>query len=156
MKQKNERYLILFLLTVVALVIGLGRMEFHNELEREELQNVFLGYLDAGDYKGAVTISREQWPVWTKNMEVASATTITFKSDTGGRIGIFADLVYYENRFERRTWLTGKLLKQNSEYYYRQDGFLRLQAVYEKMTPEIDLKQLKGLDYDYTKFCGAP
>lgn len=49
-KQNDRKKRILFLL-ILGVTVGLilllsGRMEFHNELEREVRQNVFLGYIE--------------------------------------------------------------------------------------------------------------
>ena len=154
MQQKNGRYLLLLALAVVLVVVLLGRIEFHNELERDVQDHVLLGYLDEQQYSGTVTVQAEQWPAWTAVFEHDETTTVTFASDSNGRIGIFADVVYFENRYEWRTWFSGRLLKQASEYYYRADGPLVLQPVYDEREPEIDRTELRGLDYDYQSFRG--
>ena len=44
------KYVVLFILFVLAVVVFLGRIEFHNELERNVLPHTFLGYLDETYY----------------------------------------------------------------------------------------------------------
>lgn len=154
MQQKNGKYLLLLALAVVLVVVLLGRMEFHNELQREVQQKVLLGYLDEQQYSGTVTVQAEQWPAWATAFERDTATQVAFAPGTSGRIGIFAEVVYFENRYEWRTWFSGRLLKQASEYYYRPVGLLTLQPVYDEQEPDIDRAELKGPDYDYQNFRG--
>lgn len=154
MQQKNGKYLLLLALAMVLVVVLLGRIEFHNELERDVQDNVLLGYLDEQQYSDMVTVQAEQWPAWAAVFEHDESAVVTFAADCSGRIGIFADVVYFENRYEWRTWFSGRLLKRASEYYYRPVSPLTLQPVYDEREPEIDRTELRGLDYDYQSFRG--
>ena len=50
MRMQEEKKRVLLLVAAVAMVlvivVGLGRVEFHNELERDRMEHAFLGYLD--------------------------------------------------------------------------------------------------------------
>ena len=130
--KKYRRYIVGIVLAIAAVVLLLGRVEFHNELERAVLPHSFLGYLDEAQYTGSINITDTQWPKWAEDYEKPAQQTVDFKEHVeGGRIGIFADLVYYENRYELRTWFSGRLLECDSIYYYRPEGALYLEAVYE-------------------------
>ncbi len=152
--QKELRYLCALLFLIVGVVLVFGRMEFHNELQKDIQRHTFLGYLDEQQYQGRVHVSAEQWPSWTAVFETERDVILDFAPDKSGRIGIFADLVYYENRYERRVWFSGRLLEQDSEYYYRQDGPLYLEAVYEPQQVAIHIAELRNNAYDYQSFCG--
>ena len=151
---EHERLLFLtgLLLMILTVVIGLGRVEFHNELERDVYSDAFLGYVDDAVYSGTVTIRSEQMPEWCQNLGITGEETVEFAEGMRGQIGIFADAVYFENRYERRTWFSGKLLEHASEYYYRLDGPIRLEPVYTPLECEIDVHTIKGADYDYMSF----
>ena len=96
----TKKYLLYFgvaALIVIGIVVLFGRMEFHNELEREQLPHTLIGYLDDAYYVGDITILHEDWPDWTKTFDGYIETTLYFTDDQpGGRIGIFADLIYQE------------------------------------------------------------
>ena len=157
----TKKYLLYFglaVLIIIGLVVLLGRMEFHNELEREQLPHTLIGYLDDAYYVGDVTVLHEDWPDWTKTFDGYIETTLQFTSDgQGGRIGIFADLIYFENRYENRSWFSGKLIERASEYYYKPDGPLYLEEVYE---PYGDMQVFDGRlvpqNYDFYAFDGKP
>lgn len=153
MKQtKQQKRFVLLLLLLVLLAVGLlGRLEFHNELEREVLPGAFLGYVGEDDYTGTLTVDESWLPQQFRFLGSAEQQTLSFTQ--AGRVGIFADLVYYENRVEKRSWFSGKLLKQASEYYYKLDSPLRFQPVYETLTP-VSLDEIRPSDYDYMAFQG--
>jgi hypothetical protein len=98
----TKKYLLYFgvaALIVIGIVVLFGRMEFHNELEREQLPHTLIGYLDDAYYVGDITILHEDWPDWAQAFDGYIETTLQFTNDGhGGRIGIFADLIYFENR----------------------------------------------------------
>lgn len=152
--KKYTKYIVIAVLAILAIVLGLGRIEFHNELERDVIPGALIGYMDDERYFGTLTVSSADWPQWTEAFDRPDETTVTFEYDVlGGRIGIFADLVYYENRYELRTWFSGKLLEHASEYYYKPEGALYLQPVYElNREPDIPLEQLVPQQYDYMAF----
>lgn len=152
--QKEIRYLCVFIFLIVGVVFVFGRVEFHNELQKDVQRHVFLGYLDGQQYQGKVHVLAEQWPLWTADFETTREMVLDFAPDKSGRIGIFADLVYYENRYERRVWFIGRLLEQDSEYYYRQDGPLYLETVYEPQQVAVHIAELRSNAYDYQSFCG--
>ena len=143
--------LILFL--IVAL---LGRLEFHNELEQDVLPHTLVGYVDDVQYTGDVVVTSDKWPEWAIEYDKPEETMVHFTEDaSGGRIGIFADLIYYENRYERRTWFSGRLLEQASEYYYKPEGALYLEAVYEPgKVPEMSIRDMVPQNYDFMAFDG--
>ena len=143
--------LILFL--IVAL---LGRLEFHNELELEVLPHTLVGYVNDVQYTGDVVVISDEWPEWAMKYDKPEEAMVHFNEyASGGRIGIFADLIYYENRYERRTWFSGRLLERASEYYYKPEGALYLEAVYEpgKM-PEMSITDMVPQNYDFMAFNG--
>ena len=157
----TKKYLLYFglaALIVIGIVVLLGRMEFHNELEREQLPHTLIGYLDDAYYVGDVTVLHEDWPDWTKTFDGYIETTLQFTSDgQGGRIGIFADLIYFENRYENRSWFSGKLLERASEYYYKPDGPLYLDQVYEQNDDtEVFAGRIVPQNYDFYAFDGKP
>ena len=157
----TKKYLLYFgvaALIVIGIVVLFGRMEFHNELEREQLPHTLIGYLDDAYYVGDVTVLHEDWPDWTKTFDGYIETTLQFTDEQpGGRIGIFADLIYFENRYEKRSWFSGKLIERASEYYYKPDGPLYLEEVYE---PYGDMQVFDGRlvpqNYDFYAFDGKP
>ena len=155
----TKKYLLYFglaALIIIGLVVLLGRMEFHNELEREQLPHTLIGYLDDAYYVGDVTVLHEDWPDWTKTFDGYIETTLHFTDDAqGGRIGIFADLIYFENRYEKRSWFSGKLIEQASEYYYKPDGPIYLDEVYEQYdeTKVFDGRVVPQ-NYDFNVFNG--
>ena len=153
---EHERLLFLagLLMMILTAVIGLGRVEFHNELERDVYSNAFLGYVDETVYSGTVTVGMEQMPEWCQSLGISGEETVVFAEGRSGKIGIFADVVYFENRYERRTWFSGKLLEQASEYYCRLDGPIRLEPVSVPLECEIDVNTIKEADYDYMSFNG--
>ena len=157
----TKKYLLYFglaVLIIIGLVVLLGRMEFHNELEREQLPHTLIGYLDDAYYVGDVTVLHEDWPDWTKTFDGYIETTLQFTSDgQGGRIGIFADLIYFENRYENRSWFSGKLIERASEYYYKPDGPLYLDQVYEKNgDTDVFAGRIVPQNYDFYAFDGKP
>lgn len=143
--------LILFL--IVAL---LGRLEFHNELELEVLPHTLVGYVDDVQYTGDVAVTSDEWPEWAMEYDKPEEAMIHFTGEaSGGHIGIFADLIYYENRYERRTWFSGRLLERASEYYYKPEGALYLEAVYEPgKVPEMSITDIVPQNYDFMAFDG--
>ena len=155
----TKKYLLYFglaVLIIIGLVVLLGRMEFHNELEREQLPHTLIGYLDDAYYVGDVTVLHEDWPDWTKTFDGYIETTLHFTDDAqGGRIGIFADLIYFENRYEKRSWFSGKLIEQASEYYYKPDGPIYLDEMYEQYdeTKVFDGRVVPQ-NYDFNVFNG--
>lgn len=161
MKRQNGRKKKILLLLVLGVTVGLilllsGRVEFHNELEREVRQDVFLGYIEklpASD-ENCVTITAEQYPSWCKAICEIEPQTMVLGKDDGRCIGIFADVVYYENRYELRRWFSGTVLKRNSEYYYKLDAPLRLRLLEDGREPEIDIMQIRAGDYDYMAYKG--
>ena len=157
----TKKYLLYFgvaALIVIGIVVLFGRMEFHNELEREQLPHTLIGYLDDAYYVGDVTVLHEDWPDWTKTFDGYIETTLHFTDDAqGGCIGIFADLIYFENRYEKRSWFSGKLIEQASEYYYKPDGPLYLDQVYEKNgDSEVFCGRIVPQNYDFYAFDGKP
>lgn len=140
----------LLLLLVIGAIIGLGRVEFYNEVEQDVKADVFLGYVDETRHYGNVCVKAVQLPSWCQTLKFAENQMIELGED-GGYIGIFADVYYLENRYELRTWFSGRLLKRTSEYYYRLKDEIHLRPVYSHnlLEPEIDLNQLKTGDYDY-------
>ena len=160
MEQNNTKKYICYLgamvLLVCTVVVLFGRMEFHTELERDKLPHTLIGYLDDTYYVGDVTVLHENWPDWSKSFDGYVETTLHFNDDQpGGRIGIFADLVYFENRYEKRSWFSGKLIEKASEYYYKPDGPLYLDEVYEQYD---DIQVFDGRvvpqNYDFYAFDG--
>lgn len=113
---------------------------------------VFLGYASEADYLGSLTVDESWLPDQLRALGTAEQQTLFFAQS--GRVGIFADLVYYENRVEERSWLSGKLLRQASEYYYKPDGPLWFQPVYDNAGVSVPLSQIKPSEYDYTAFQG--
>ncbi|MBQ3206359.1 MAG: hypothetical protein IJB37_07395, partial [Peptococcaceae bacterium] len=133
--ESTKKYLLyigLAALILFLIVAFLGRLEFHNELEQEVLPHTLVGYVNDVQYSGDVVVTSDEWPEWTMEYDKPEEVLVHFTEDaSGGRIGIFADLIYYENRYERRTWFSGRLLERASEYYYKPEGALYLEAVYE-------------------------
>lgn len=154
--KKYLLYLCVIVIIIAAIVICFGRMEFHNELERKVMPDTLIGYIDEERHFDSVTITANDWPEWAEDFERPESETLTFEYDIyGGRIGIFADIVYYENRYELRSWFSGKLLEQASEYYYKPEGTLYLKPVYELYRePEIPLDELVPQQYDFMAFDG--
>ncbi len=154
--KKTFLYIGLIVLGVFLLVVLFGRLSFHNELEQDLLPHTLIGYIDDVRYFGDVTVSAEDWPEWTMEYDKLDETSVHFEYDVlGGRIGIFANLVYYENRYELRSWFSGKLLERASEYYYKPEGTLYLAPVYEPdRAPEISLDEMVPQGYDFTAFDG--
>lgn len=152
----NERMVCLLglLLLAVCVLFGLGRVELHNEIECEVYTDEFLGYIDDAAYKGTVTVSAETLPGWCRTLGISGEETVEFADGFGGRIGIFADVIYYENRYELRTWFSGKTLEKDSEYYYRLNSPIRLEPVYQPLECQIDVNNIRGAEYDYTAFKG--
>ena len=146
MIQKSKWLFLLFgVFVMVGAVLVFGRVEFHNELERSMHKNVFLGYMEvSGDGR------TQQWPDWTEDFSKEPVNP--FLEETDESIGIFADLVYYENRYERRVWFTGKLLERKSEYYYRVENALYLKPVSERQEIFSFTAPLRGNTYDYKSF----
>ena len=161
MEKQNDRKKRIWFLLILGVAIGLilllgGRMEFHTELEREVRQNVFLGYVEnipAPD-KGCVVITAERYPSWCQGVCEIETQTISWGKDSGQCVGVFADVVYYENRYELRNWFSGHLLKRTSEYYYKLDTPLQLRFLEEGRKPEIDIGEIRAVDYDYTAYKG--
>ncbi len=155
--KKQQRWFIggIMVLIVVS-VVFLGRIEFHNELEQEVISHVLIGYIDEEWHYGTVTVQAKDWPQWAQAYECTAEQSVTFEYDIyGGRIGIFADVMYYENRYERRTWFSGRVVERASEYYYKPTGALYLDTVYElHREPELSLEQLKPQQYDFSAFTG--
>ena len=157
----TKKYLLYFgvaALIVIGIVVLFGRMEFHNELEREQLPHTLIGYLDDAYYVGDITILHEDWPDWAQAFDGYIETTLHFTGDApGGRIGIFADLIYFENRYENRSWFSGKLIERASEYYYKPDGPLYLDQVYEKNgDTDVFAGRIVPQNYDFYAFDGKP
>jgi hypothetical protein len=152
----NERrvYAAAFLLLGAFILLGLGRVELHNEIECDVYDDAFLGYVDDSLYSGDVIVTAEQMPEWCRNLGIAGEQEIEFADGISGNIGIFADVIYYENRYELRTWFSGKTLEKDSEYYYRIDGPIKLEAVYQPLECQIDVNNIRGTEYDYTAFKG--
>lgn len=150
------RYIGILIIAILCIVLLFGRMEFHNELERQVLPHTLIGYVNEAHYWDMVPVTAEEWPDWASQFHKPDEALISFVQDgPGGRIGIFADLVYYENRYEKRTWLTGRLLVQEAEYYYKPEGALYLEAVYEPdLVSEINLQELVPQEYDFMAFRG--
>ena len=107
-------------------------------------------------YTGDVVVTSDEWPEWAMKYDKPEEAMVHFTEDaSGGRIGIFADLIYYENRYERRTWFSGRLLEQASEYYYKPEGALYLEAVYEPgKVPEMSITDMVPQNYDFMAFDG--
>ncbi len=152
----NERMVFLFMLLMIAagVLLGLGRVEFHNELECEVYAGEFLGYVDDTTYSGNVTVNAEQMPAWCQNLGITGEQDVEFADGFSGKIGIFADVIYYENRYELRTWFSGKTLEKDSEYYYRLNSPVQLEPVYQPLTCQIDVENIRGAEYNYTVFKG--
>ena len=152
----NERrvYAAAFLLFAAVVLMGLGRVELHNEIECVVYDDAFIGYVDDTLYSGNVTVTAEQMPEWCRSLGIAGEQEVEFADGISGNIGIFADVIYYENRYELRTWFSGKTLEKDSEYYYRIDGPIKLEAVYQPLECQIDVNNIRGAEYDYTAFKG--
>ena len=152
----NERrvYAAAFLLLGAFILLGLGRVELHNEIECDVYDDAFLGYVDDSLYSGDVIVTAEQMPEWCRNLGIAGEQEIEFADGISGNIGIFADVIYYENRYELRTWFSGKTLEKDSEYYYRLNSLIHLEPVYEPLECRIDVNNIRGAEYDYTAFKG--
>ena len=143
-----------FLLLGAFILLGLGRVELHNEIECDAYDDAFLGYVDDSLYSGDVIVTAEQMPEWCRNLGIAGEQEIEFADGISGNIGIFADVIYYENRYELRTWFSGKTLEKDSEYYYRLNSLIHLEPVYEPLECRIDVNNIRGAEYDYTAFKG--
>ena len=161
MEQDNTKkymiYLGLTALLVCAIVVLFGRMEFHNELEREVLPHTLIGYLnEKNNYFGAVAVYENEWPEWAEEFDYPKEGAVVFGYERrDARIGIFANLLYYENRYEKRSWFSGKLIERASEYYYKPEGNLYLEAVYPPYPePEIKLEQIVPQSYDFMAYKG--
>ena len=157
--ESTKKYLLyigLAALILFLIVAFLGRLEFHNELEQEVLPHTLVGYVNDVQYSGDVVVTSDEWPEWAMKYDKPEETMVHFTGDaSGGRIGIFADLIYYENRYERRTWFSGRLLEQASEYYYKPEGALYLEAVYEPgKVPEMSITDMVPQNYDFMAFDG--
>lgn len=154
--KKDILYIVLAVLGVFLLVVLFGRLSFHTELEQDILSHTLVGYIDDARYFGDVTVSNEDWPEWAQEYDKPDEASVHFDHDvSGGRIGIFANIVYYENRYELRSWFSGKLLERASEYYYKPEGPLYLAPVYElDRVPEISLDEMVPQGYDFTAFDG--
>ena len=157
--ESTKKYLLyigLAALIMFLIVALLGRLEFHNELELEVLPHTLVGYVDDVQYTGNVVVTSDKWPEWTMEYDKPEEAMVHFNEYTsGGRIGIFADLIYYENRYERRTWFSGRLLERASEYYYKPEGALYLEAVYEPgKVPEMSITDMVPQNYDFMAFDG--
>ena len=151
-QKKQQRLFLCLLLAAILLAVGLlGQLVFHNELEREVVPAAFLGYASETYYTGTLTVDESWLPDQLQTLGSAEQQTLSFPQR--GRVGIFADLVYYENRVEERKWLSGKLLRWDSEYYYKPDSPLWFQPVYETLTP-IPWGEIRPSDYDYMAFQG--
>ena len=155
-KKKYLLYIGLAALILFLIVALLGRLEFHNELEQDVLPHTLVGYVDDVQYTGDVAVTSDEWPEWTMEYDKPEEVLVHFTEDaSGGRIGIFADLIYYENRYERRTWFSGRLLERASEYYYKPEGALYLEAVYEPgKVPEMSITDMVPQNYDFMAFDG--
>ena len=158
---KNETaqyllYIVAVALLLFVIIVLLGRVVFHTELEQEVLPHAFIGYFDDVQYTDDVIVTSEKWPVWAKVFDKPDEVSVQFADDSqGGRIGIFADLIYYENRYERRTWFSGRLLERALEYYYKPEGALYLEAVYEPgKVPEMSIRDMVPQNYDFMAFDG--
>lgn len=151
---KQEALFLAFFLVLLLVILGFGRVEYHNELEKQFYPNVFLGYLDDQIYTNKKTVTIDQLPDWCQKMKIDAPLVVSFSNGANGRIGIFADLVYYENRFERRTWFSGKLLKRDAEYYYKQEGTLYLLPLDDTEIVWVELQQIKPMSYNYKEFRG--
>lgn len=152
----NERrvYAAAFLLLAAVVLLGLGRVELHNEIECDVYDDAFLGYVDDTLYSGTVMITAEQMPEWCRNLGIAGEHEVEIADGISGHIGIFADVIYYENRYELRTWFSGKTLEKDSEYYYRINSQIQLEPVYHPLESQIDVNNIRGSEYDYTAFKG--
>ncbi|MBO4948618.1 MAG: hypothetical protein J6C02_05325 [Peptococcaceae bacterium] len=157
--ESTKKYLLyigLAALIMFLIAAFLGRLEFHNELEQEVLPHTLLGYVDDVQYTGDVVVTSDEWPEWAMEYDKPEEAMIHFTGEaSGGHIGIFADLIYYENRYERRTWFSGRLLERASEYYYKPEGALYLEAVYEPgKVPEMSITDMVPQNYDFMAFDG--
>ena len=155
MDNRREQWYFVGGIVVIILLsmLFLGRIEFHNELEQDRVSHILISYVDRAQTKGTINVKAEDWPQWAQVYDRPEETTVIFEQD--GYLGIFADVIYYENRYERRTWFSGKVVEQASEYYYKPDGSLYLEAVYEcEREPEMVLEQLRPQQYDFTTFKG--
>ena len=152
----NERIVCLIALLFLAggVVIGLSRVELHNELEREVYIEEFLGYVDDEKHSGTVTVTAEDMPQWCRNIGITGEETVEFADGISGQIGIFADVIYFENRYELRTWFSGRTLEGASEFYYRLNSPIQLEPVYQPLDCRIDINNIRGAEYDYTAFKG--
>lgn len=136
-------------------IIVLGEVEFHNELERDIHENTFLGYIDDDIYTGKILFDEDDFPVWIREVSPVEQQTVCIKEGSSSRVGMYADVVYYENRMEERKWFSGKLKNREQEHYYKIEGKIYLKPAdgHEKTT--IKFSELKPSDYDYTTFRGA-
>lgn len=153
-RDNTKQYLLYigaFVLSVFMVFVLFGRVTLHNELERDVLPHTLIGYIDWDN-----ATESWQWPEWTE----AFLRQDTLPNDlserpSDGCVGIFADLTYCENRYELRSWFSGRLIERASEYYYRPQGPLYLDIVYDcsaelKIVPE----ELVTHDYNIYDFNG--
>ncbi|MBR4945077.1 MAG: hypothetical protein IKZ26_06695 [Peptococcaceae bacterium] len=154
--KEHERFgYLIFLLALVSIaIIGFGRVEFHNEIEREVYVDEFLGYADEEFHSGTIIVKAEDMPEWCRKLGVSGEETVEFADGISGQVGIFADVIYYENHYEVRTWFSGKTLDEASEFYYRINSPIQLRPVYQPMECIIDVENIRGGEYDYTAFKG--
>ena len=154
MTQKQERKyaLLTILLCVVFVVVLFGKVEFHNELERVTYKNTYLGVIDEKRYSGNTFFEEEDFPVWIRELYPVEAQAVQLEEKQEKKIGMFADVVFYENRMEERKWFSGKLKNRNAEYYYKIEGKIYLRPISGNEKIEIQLSELKPTDYDYTTF----
>lgn len=144
------------ILAIFAVVVLFGRIELHNELERERLPHTLVGYMERSEDGASADSTLWKWPAWTEGFQCEPVEPDLLRAlPDDGHIGIFADLVYYENRYERRSWFSGRLIKRASEYYYRPEGAIYAEVVYgERIAPEILPEELAAEDYNIYGFKG--
>ncbi len=155
---KHSRLRLLLILAVVLVCAAalLARVELHTVSEQALVRDAFLGYLDGEKHGGRVTVAAEGYPAWLRALApetMLPAQTLDLAEPA--RIGIFADLRCYENRFERRAWLSGHLLESAEEHYAVLAGAVALRPVTDARLTPVPRAELRPADYDYTQFRGS-
>ena len=150
--QKRVLTILLLVVIVLAVVIGFGRVEYHNELERDAREHALIGYVDDSLHEGVVKLRAQDYPQWCRDVATVKPQVLRFAEGEAGYIGLYANVVYFENRMETRAWFSGKLLERKSEYYYKVYGVVTAEPVMQREEPVPDGNRLVAEDYDYMAF----
>lgn len=150
--QKRVLTIVLLVALVLVVVIGFGRVEYHNELEQSAQEHALIGYVDDSLHEGNIKLRAQDYPQWCRDVGTVQPQVVRFPEGEDGYIGLYANVVYFENRMEKRAWFSGKLLERNSEYYYKVYGPVSAEPVMEWEEPVSDGNRLVAEDYDYMGF----